>query len=173
MKNKTKLCLVRKITWVIPIILLLISALSVCFSEFLYCDIANATRGITDRDYIAERVIDFEGTGAVVGTEYTLSLTNSLWPKRITFDMSGIRALLVLIEHEETPSSIVVLGSEPSSPRILKVIWAHDDLKTPVSFWTSDYWKPDKNCDSTGCPKIRFQVIEGGAAVTILGKRKH
>jgi len=171
LKNKSGLCRAPKSTLIILISLIIISTLAVCFYDLLLCDLVNASYGITERDYISERNRNFEGVGATIGVTYTLSLTDSLWPKQVTFDMTGVRALLVLIEHEETPSSIIVLGSEPSSPRVLKVIWAHDDLKTPVSFWTSDFWKHNNDCDSTGCPRIRFQVIEGGAAVTILAKR--
>lgn len=150
----------------------MIGLLGLFFLDHRLLELAHAALGITERDYISERERKFEGVGATVGATYTLSFDDSYWPKQVTFDMGGVFALLVLIEHEETPSSVVVLASEPSSPRILKVVWAHDDLRTPVSFWTSDYWKPDESCDPSGCPKIRFQVIQGGAAVTILAKRK-
>ncbi len=124
------------------------------------------------KDYIIERHRQFYGVGPVVGTRYTLSLPDPEWPDQVTLLMKDVRSLRIRIDPLKKPLDIVILGSDVISSRTLRPVWAHDDLREPIVFWTGDYWLPPAECDDLGCPKICFQLIHGAAAVTILEKRE-
>ncbi len=123
------------------------------------------------KDYEMERKRKTFGVGAVIGTIHTLSVVNQGWPGWVTFNMGSFDSLLVEIKALRKPATIVLSGSQASSNALLKAVWAHDDLRTPVTFWTSDFWRPTGDCDDTGCPRLRFKVLRGAVNVKILAKR--
>jgi hypothetical protein len=131
-----------------------------------------AERGITERDYIIDRSIQFQGSVAIVGRHYTLSATDPKWPQQVTFVMHKDRSLMVRIYYIKRPAGVLMLASPPSSPRLIKAVWAQDDLRYPVRFWTEDFWIRKGVCDPTSCPKIRFQATRGTIGISILDKRR-
>lgn len=139
---------------------------------FPFCDWSMAERGITERDYIIERSIQYQGSVAIIGQGYTISATESKWPQQVTFVMHKDRSLMVRIYPIKRPAGVLMLGSQPSSPRLVKAVWANDDLRDPFSFWTDAFWVRRGTCDHTGCPRIRFQATRGTIGVSILDKRK-
>lgn len=139
---------------------------------FSFCDWSIAKRGITERDYIIDRSIRFHGSVAVVGEGYTISVTDSKWPQQVTFVMHKDRSLMVRIFPIYRPAGVLMLASQPSSPRLVKAVWANDDLRNPVNLWTNNFWVRKGTCDHTGCPKIRFQATRGTIGLSILDKRR-
>jgi len=135
-------------------------------------DRATAERGITERDYIIDRSIQFQGSVAIIGKHYTISAKDSKWPQQVTFVMQRDRSLMVRLYSIKNPSGVLMLASQPSSPRLVNPVWANDDLRYPVSFWTEDIWVRRGACDHSGCPRIRFQATRGTIGVSILDKRK-
>jgi len=154
---------------------LLLSAAAAFFAGTLMAlspgDFTIAERGITERDYIIDRSIQFQGSVAVIGTGYTISAIDSTWPQQVTFVMHKDRSLMVRIFPIKRPAGVLMLGSQPSSPRLVKAVWANDDLRNPFSFWTDSFWVRKGACDHTGCPKIRFQATRGTLGISILDKR--
>ncbi len=137
-----------------------------------FVDRSVAERGITERDYIIDRSIQFQGSVAIVGRHYTISVTDPKWPQQVTFVMHKDRSLMVRIYSIKRPAGVLMLASQPSSPRLIKAVWANDDLRNPVSFWTGDFWVHNGTCDHSGCPKVRFQATRGTIGVSILDKRR-
>lgn len=124
------------------------------------------------KDYMIEGHRQFYGVGPVVGTRHTLSLPDPEWPDQVTLLMKDARSLRIRIDPLKKPVNILMLASDVISPRTVRPVWGHDDLREAIVFWTGDYWLPGAECDDMGCPKIRFQMIHGAAAVTILEKRE-
>jgi hypothetical protein len=135
-------------------------------------DRSSAERGITERDYIIDRSIQFQGSVAIVGRHYTISVTDPKWPQQVTFVMHKDRSLMVRIYPIERPAGVLMLASQPSSPRLVSPVWANDDLRDAFSFWTEDFWIRTGACDHTGCPKVRFQATRGTIEMSILDKRR-
>jgi len=134
-------------------------------------DLAIAVRGITERDYMSEHVRRTEGFLPITGDSYVISSNSFKFPKLITFFMERDRSLLVRLESNRKHSSVIMLTSQASSPRLLKAVWKHDDIRYPITFWTGDYWLPESNCNPTGCPKVQFKVIKGHVEIFILDQR--
>lgn len=137
-----------------------------------FADFAGAERSISEKDYISEQRQNFYGFVPVVGSGYIISRTDSQWPGSVTLEMSRDTSLLISIEAQgNNPAGLIMLASEILSPRVLKQVWAWDDLRYILRFWTGNYWTPKGECDSTGCPKIRFQAVRGTSEIIILDKR--
>jgi hypothetical protein len=151
---------------------LMIAIPVITLALYSFVDRSMAKRGITERDYIIDRSIRFQGSVALVGEGYTISVTDSKWPQQVTFVMHKDRSLMVRIYSIKRPAGVLMLASQPSSPRLLKAVWANDDLRVPVSFWTENFWVRKGTCDHTGCPKIRFQATRGTIGLSILDKRR-
>lgn len=111
------------------------------------------------------------GVGGIIGTKYTLSVVGQGWPPWVTFSMGSTDSMLVEIKALKKPATIILSGSQVSSNALLKAVWVHDDLRTPVKFWTADFWRPTGECDVTGCPRLRFRVLRGAVTVKVLDKR--
>ncbi|MDM8516633.1 hypothetical protein QUF76_10565 [Desulfobacterales bacterium HSG16] len=111
------------------------------------------------------------GVGGIIGTKYTLSVVSQGWPPFVTFAMGSTYSMLVEIKALKKPATIILSGSQVSSNALLKAVWTHDDLRTPVKFWTADFWHPTGDCDVTGCPRLRFRVLRGAVTVKVLDKR--
>ena len=127
---------------------------------------------MNERDYITEQWERFHGTGPTIGVTRWISLVDSRFPHQVTYTMKKYRTLLIRIESDIKHSGVIMLASQPASPRMLKTVWSCEDLRYPISFWTDRYWRTNKKCNETGCPKIRFQVTKGALAVGILDGRK-
>jgi len=151
-------------------VLSIILALSV--SVIFLSDNAQAVRGYKERDYISDRSIREKGITPKPGRRYTLSQKDSKWPEQATFSMNKAMSFLVEIEPVKRQTGVVFLASQAFSPNIMKAVWAHDDLRSSIRFWTSDYFRPEGNCTYSGCPRIRFQATEGTVAIKILEVRK-
>ncbi len=149
-------------------LILIAVLLSIC----LFSKKVEAVREYKQRDYISERAERFHGVSPRVGIGFTLSRNDSQWPQEITFSMKKTRSILVRIHPISKPAGIIMLGSQPSSPRMVKAVWGHDDIRNPIEFWTSQYWISTNDCDYTGCPRIRFQVREGTVGVTVINKKE-
>jgi len=161
-----------KITGKTLTISLMIAFPIITLALYSFVDRSIAKRGITEKDYIIDRSIQFQGSVAVVGRHYTISVTDPKWPQQVTFFMHKDRSLMVRIYSIKRPAGVLMLASQPSSPRLIKPVWANDDLRDPVSFWTDDFWIRNGTCNHSGCPKIRFQATRGTIGVSILDKRK-
>ena len=140
----------------------------------LFCPLreAFALRGITERDSVIDEQIRFHGHVAVPGEEHTISIVDRKWPQEVTFVMHKDRSLRVRLYPIRLPASVVMLASRASSPRVLRATWAYDDLRSTVTFWTDDYWSPLGGCDTSGCPRIRFQALRGTVGLVVVDKRK-
>jgi hypothetical protein len=139
---------------------------------YSFVDLSLAERGITERDYIIDRSIQFQGSVAIVGRHYTISATDPKWHQQVTFIMHKDRSLMVRIYPIKRPAGVLMLASQPSSPRLVNPVWANDDLRDAFSFWTDDFWIRTGTCDHSGCPKIRFQATRGTIGVSILDRRR-
>jgi len=156
-------------TGLITLLLTLIVMLAI--STFFYYDDVSAMRSIHRRDYLTDRRERFSGNGIRVGNRYAISVIKSELPHQVTFNMISDRAILIKIDTTVKPSGVIMLASQPSSPRILKPVWTCEDLREPVFFWTDQFWTPTGGCNSTGCPKIRFIATRGSLIVYLLNKR--
>ena len=161
----------RQIRMTITTLSLIIVIPIIAVVLFSFCDRSIAKRGITERDYLIERSIQYQGSVAIIGRGYTISAIDSTWPQQVTFVMHKDRSLMVRIFPIKRPAGVIMLGSQPSSPRLVKAVWANDDLRNPFSFWTDSFWVRKGACDHTGCPKIRFQATRGTLGISILDKR--
>ncbi len=121
-------------------------------------------------DYFIRQRRRFNGVGPELGTAHTLEWGNSRWPEWVTFNMGKYRSILVDINPLKKPSGIILLASRVASPRLLDIVWAYDELRFPIRIRTGDYWIKKSGCNTTGCPRIRFQVTRGSLSLTILGR---
>ncbi len=121
-----------------------------------------------EEDYLIRRNRRFHGVGPKVGTTHTLKWGDSRWPEWVIFNMEKYHSILVDINPLKKPSGVILLASRVASPRLLDAVWTYDELRFPVRIRTGDYWIAKSGCNTTGCPRIRFQVTRGSLAVTIL-----
>ncbi len=123
---------------------------------------AEAVRGYTERDYIVDRHIRFQGYEPVLNDGYTISVSDKKWDQTIGYVMSKDRALLIEFTPVTPLAGVIMLASETGSPRKLKAVWADDHITTPIRIWTDRFWTPDnRDCDATGCPRIMFRATSG------------
>jgi hypothetical protein len=118
-------------------------------------------------DYIIREKRRFHGTGPILWRKYTLARGMSGWPEWITFNMVAYKSLLVEIKPLKKPCGIILYGSHVGTPRLLKAVWAYDEIRNPVLLQTDKYWLDWSGCNATGCPKLKFQVTRGSLTVTI------
>ncbi len=130
-----------------------------------------AQGGISERDYITVEKKRFHGRGPRIGAVYWLGLVNPNALQQVTFKMIDTHALLIKIQTKRKNSGVIMLASQVGTPRILKAVWKCDNILEPIIFWTDRFWIPDNECNSLGCPKIRFQTTRGECDLFILDKR--
>lgn len=118
-------------------------------------------------DYIIREKRRFYGVDPVSGRKYTLAWGMSGWPEWITFNMAAYRSLLVEIKPLKKPCGIILYGSRVGTPRLLKTVWAYDEIRHSVFLQTGKYWIDRSRCNATGCPKLKFQVTRGSLNVII------
>lgn len=164
------MCIQHFIKQLVPnIVSIFFILFSFCFMTFT----ANAgKRGIDERDYIFERELQFKGSTPIAGEYFTVTQTDPKWPQQVTFSMKKVSSFLVKVEAIQKPAGIIMSVSRASSPRILKSVWAHDNIQDAISFWTNRYYIPSSDCDPTGCPKIRFQATQGTVGIVIIEIKK-
>ncbi len=155
-----------------PFVFLLLTVTVIAVSLFLISNNAEAVRDYKQRDYISDRAERYHGVTPVVGIGHTISTTLSQWPRNITFSMKKTHSILVRIDPIEKPAGVIMSASQAASPRLVKAVWAHDDLRQPVTIWTNLYWIPVGECNYTGCPKIEFQATRGTVGITIIEKKE-
>lgn len=122
----------------------------------------------TERDYISRRNREFHGTTAVKGQVYLMSTVRATYPEIVTFTMTNQSDLFVSISPLDSPAGVLMLGSNPTSLRDMKPAWYNNDIRHPVEFWISDFWKSRGTCNNNNnCSKISFRAIQGSAEITI------
>ena len=126
-----------------------------------------AMRTKKPKDYQKIRKEQLYGIGPASGENYCISFSDLGKSHQVTFKMNKYRALFVRLQSGSN-ASVIMLGSQPGSPRMLKAVWAYDDLNETIEFWTDRFWVSHSGCNVTGCPKIRFQVTRGTLCVKIL-----
>ncbi len=134
---------------------------------------AEGVRGYTERDYIIDRHIRFQGYEPVLFEAYTISVSDTRWDSVFGYVMSKDRALLLEFTPVTPSAGVVMFGSEVGSPRRLKAVWAHDNITEPIRIWTDRFWIPDnRECDATGCPRIMFKATSGTLGVSVMERKK-
>jgi hypothetical protein len=125
----------------------------------------------TERDYMSERQRLVHGVVARPGDGYTLSLTDDRFYEEISFEMSKQRALFVEIRPLTRPAGVLMLVTQPGTPRSWRAVWGEDDVAQPIRFWTDHFWRPSEACSAVGCPKIKFISTHGEAEIIIIDIR--
>ncbi len=131
-----------------------------------------AQRSIERRDYMINEHERYHGDKPLIKIPYAISRNEPGKSFDITFTMVQYPSLLVRIEPVTMPAGVILYGSRPLTPGLLKAVWADDNIRQPVIFWTHEFWKSNEKCSATGCPKIRFQSTRGAVRIIILDVRK-
>ena len=69
------------------------------------------------------------------------------------------------------PSGIIMFASRVGTPRLLDAIWKNDDLRYAIRIRTGDYRLFQSDCNSVGCPRMKFQVTRGSLTLTVIKKQ--
>ena len=150
---------------------LFLFTLLLLINAFIFIDNVKALDKDKYPDYLTKRRLSFQGTGPALREEHWITVQDHQFSNQITYKMENYRAILVQLRTEVRPTSVIMLASAPGTPRLLMPVWNCDDLRGNIVFWTDSYWISDQRCNSTGCPKIRFQATRGGLNVKILNRR--
>ena len=151
--------------------ILLLIVLGCCFISF-FPEETHALREFYQRDYMMDRFFRFRGNKPYIGMVHVLSEIKRGQSMEQTYVMgSYYHAIKFQIEPLAPNSSIVIMASEPVSPRIMRAIYAYDDMTYPVTLWTDAFWYPEYECNDTGCSKIRFVLTRGEVKVTVVDLR--
>ena len=127
----------------------------------------------TERDHMSDRSIFFQGSVAILGKTYTISAQDPLYRNSVTFVMNKDKSLLVDVGPASPHAGVLVEASVASSPRLTRAVWAYDDLRSVVRLNTADVWRPLNGCNSSGCPKIRFQATRGTVGIQVVDKKTY
>ena len=133
---------------------------------------AMAQNSIEQKDYMIKEYYKHYGNKPLIRVPYAISTDEPGKSFDITFTMTDYSSLLVRIEPVTMPAGVILYGSRPITPGLLKAVWANDNITAPVTFWTHLFWKSIEKCTATGCPKIRFQSTRGAVRIIILDTRK-
>lgn len=132
-----------------------------------------AVRGFTERDYIIDRHIRFQGYEPVMMEGYTISTSDPKWDQTVGFVMSKDRSLLFEFQPVTPKAGVIMFASQVGSPRHLKAVWSDDNITTPIRIWSDRFWTPDNRaCDATGCPRIMFKATKGTLGVFVMDRKK-
>ena len=147
-----------------------IAAILTCFFILLIASAQQAQAQVeyNQRDYMAERSRSHYGAVPIIGKVYGLSPNDTQYKKLVTFNMRKHRGILVEIEPLRQPAGILLLASQPATPRNLKPVWRETNLSHTIRFWTDRYWFPLDRCSTMGCPRMTFEATDGAVEVRII-----
>lgn len=149
----------------------IITAFFIFTATLLVVGNAKAVRDYLQKDYMVDQSERFHGAAPVVSIGHTISHSDSRWAQSVTFSMQKTHSLLVRVDPISETAGVIMSASSAASPRLVKALWAHDDMHESVTLWTNHYWIPIGDCNATGCPRIRFTATKGTVGITILEKK--